>query len=105
MLVPGVRQTRSTESSKTPTSSGSTARTCEHIAFGRGIHTCGRPAGPGRAHVTVNRCWPIVGTSRSDDVHHGSAGDRQYRYEPSLPAARSDPHITLSPPPTETGDP
>ena len=71
----------------------------EHIAFGRGIHTCaGAPLARVEAHVTVNRLLARVRDIAIDDVHHGSAGDRQYRYEPTfLLRGLQDLHITFTP--------
>ena len=71
----------------------------EHIAFGRGIHTCaGAPLARVEAQVTLNRLLARVADIAIDDIQHGPAGDRHYRYEPTfLLRGLSDLHITFSP--------
>ncbi|HRD12215.1 MAG TPA: cytochrome P450 [Mycobacterium sp.] len=71
----------------------------EHIAFGRGIHTCaGAPLARVEAQVTLSRLLARVGDIAIDDNQHGPAGDRHYRYEPTfLLRGLSDLHITFSP--------
>ena len=70
----------------------------EHIAFGRGIHTCaGAPLARVEAQVTVNRMLARMGDIAIDEAHHGAAGDRTYRYEPTfLLRGLSDLHITYA---------
>ena len=71
----------------------------EHIAFGRGIHTCaGAPLARVEAQVTLSRLLARVGDIAIDDNQHGPAGDRHYRYEPTfLLRGLSDLHITFTP--------
>ena len=71
----------------------------EHIAFGRGIHTCaGAPLARVEAQVTLSRLLARVADIAIDDIRHGPAGDRHYRYEPTfLLRGLSDLHITFSP--------
>lgn len=71
----------------------------EHIAFGRGIHTCaGAPLARVEAQVTLSRLLARVADIAIDDIQHGPAGDRHYRYEPTfLLRGLSDLHITFSP--------
>ena len=71
----------------------------EHIAFGRGIHTCvGAPLARVEAQVTVNRMLARMRDIAIDESHHGAPGDRTYRYEPTfLLRGLSDLHITYTP--------
>ncbi len=71
----------------------------EHIAFGRGIHTCaGAPLARVEAQVTLNRLLARMRDIAIDDAQHGPAGDRQYRYEPTfLLRGLRDLHITFTP--------
>ncbi len=71
----------------------------EHIAFGRGIHTCaGAPLARVEAQVTVNRMLARMRDIAIDQTQHGAAGDRTYRYEPTfLLRGLSDLHITFAP--------
>lgn len=70
----------------------------EHIAFGRGIHTCaGAPLARVEAQVTVNRMLARMRDIAIDESHHGVAGDRSYRYEPTfLLRGLQDLHITYT---------
>lgn len=71
----------------------------EHIAFGRGIHTCaGAPLARVEAQVTVSRLLDRMRDIAIDEDHHGPAGDRHYRYEPTfLLRGLSDLNITFTP--------
>lgn len=57
----------------------------EHVAFGRGIHTCpGAPLARAEGVVSLERIL-----SRLDDIgiseeHHGPPGDRRYSFDPSF---------------------
>jgi cytochrome P450 len=54
----------------------------EHIAFGRGIHTCaGAPLARVEARVTFSRLLERMGDITIDEAKHGSAAERHYRYE------------------------
>ena len=70
----------------------------EHIAFGRGIHTCaGAPLARVEAQVTVNRMLARMSDIAIDPAHHGADGDRTYRYEPTfLLRGLSDLYITFT---------
>lgn len=71
----------------------------EHIAFGRGIHTCvGAPLARVEAQVTLNRMLTRMADIAIDGARHGPAGDRTYRYEPTfLLRGLSDLYITFKP--------
>ncbi|WP_280399788.1 cytochrome P450 [Nocardia carnea] len=57
----------------------------EHIAFGRGIHTCaGAPLARIEGQVTLNRLLDRVTDIAIDDTAHGPATDRNYSYEPTF---------------------
>lgn len=56
----------------------------EHIAFGRGIHSCpGGPLARVEARVTLERLLRRTGDVRIDDVAHGPVGARRFDYEPT----------------------
>ncbi len=57
----------------------------EHIAFGRGIHTCaGAPLARVEGVITVNRMLDRMRDITISEAKHGAAEDRQYRYEPTF---------------------
>ena len=57
----------------------------EHIAFGRGIHTCaGAPLARVEGVITVNRMLDRMRDITISEAKHGSAGDRRYSYEPTF---------------------
>ncbi|WP_040825379.1 cytochrome P450 [Nocardia jiangxiensis] len=57
----------------------------EHIAFGRGIHTCaGAPLARAEGQVTLNRMLDRLRDITIDDGVHGPAEQRSYRYEPTF---------------------
>ena len=57
----------------------------EHIAFGRGIHTCaGAPLARAEGQVTLNRMLDRLRDITIDDAVHGPAEQRSYRYEPTF---------------------
>src|SRR3954465_9712677 len=57
----------------------------EHIAFGRGIHTCaGAPLARVEGKVTVNRLLDRTSELTVSGAKHGPVGDRQYRYDPTF---------------------
>lgn len=56
----------------------------EHVAFGRGIHACaGAPLARAEARVTLERLFDRTKEFRLSEQHHGPAGARRFRYEPS----------------------
>lgn len=57
----------------------------EHIAFGRGIHTCaGAPLARVEGQITVRRLLDRMRNIRIDDTVHGTVDDRRYSYEPTF---------------------
>jgi cytochrome P450 len=54
----------------------------EHIAFGRGIHTCaGAPLARVEGQVTINRLLDRTRDIRISEAKHGLPPNREYRYE------------------------
>lgn len=57
----------------------------EHIAFGRGIHTCaGAPLARVEGQITVRRMLDRMSDIRIDESVHGPADRRGYTYEPTF---------------------
>lgn len=57
----------------------------EHIAFGRGIHTCaGAPLARVEGQITVNRLLDRTRDIRVSEAKHGLPPNREYRYEPTF---------------------
>lgn len=57
----------------------------EHIAFGRGIHTCaGAPLARVEGRVTINRLLDRTRDIRISEAKHGAPGHRTYGYEPTF---------------------
>ncbi len=57
----------------------------EHIAFGRGIHTCaGAPLARVEGQITVRRLLDRMRDITIDESVHGPAGARNYTYEPTF---------------------
>lgn len=57
----------------------------EHIAFGRGIHTCaGAPLARVEGVITINRMLDRMRDITISQAKHGGGEDRQYRYEPTF---------------------
>lgn len=56
----------------------------EHIAFGRGVHSCpGAPLARVEGRVSLERMLDRMGEITIDEDVHGPAGDRRYSYEPT----------------------
>lgn len=56
----------------------------EHIAFGRGIHSCpGAPLVRADGRVTLERMLDRLCDIRISEAHHGPPGRRLYRYTPT----------------------
>lgn len=73
----------------------------EHMAFGRGVHSCpGGPLARVEGRVSIERILDRMLDIRIDAEHHGPAGDRTYRYEPTfILRGLSDLHLTFTPNP------
>ena len=57
----------------------------EHIAFGRGIHTCaGAPLARVEGQITVRRLLDRLSDIQIDEDAHGPANQRHYLYEPTF---------------------
>ncbi|BBY13548.1 cytochrome P450 [Mycobacterium marseillense] len=57
----------------------------EHIAFGRGIHTCaGAPLARVEGQITINRILDRTRDFTISEAKHGSVRGRQYQYEPTF---------------------
>ncbi|PRC48105.1 cytochrome P450, partial [Mycobacterium sp. ITM-2017-0098] len=57
----------------------------EHIAFGRGIHTCaGAPLARVEGQITVRRLLDRMSDIRIDEAVHGPAGARTFAYDPTF---------------------
>ncbi|HKT00891.1 MAG TPA: cytochrome P450 [Rugosimonospora sp.] len=71
----------------------------EHLAFGRGIHTCpGSPLARAEGRITMNRFLDRMADIQIDESKHGPAGDRRYTYDPTfIMRGLSDLHITYRP--------
>jgi len=56
----------------------------EHLAFGRGSHTCaGAPLARAETRLSLDLLLNRFGSIHVDDVYHGTAGARVFRYENS----------------------
>ncbi len=57
----------------------------EHIAFGRGIHTCaGAPLARVEGHVTINRLLDRTREITINETEHGTPDNRRYGYTPTF---------------------
>lgn len=57
----------------------------EHLAFGRGAHTCaGAPLARAEVQVLLDRLLEHTSAITLSEAHHGKAGARQIAYEPSF---------------------
>ena len=55
-----------------------------HIAFGRGVHSCpGGPLARAEGRVSLERILDRMRDIRLSEEHHGPAGARRFRYEPT----------------------
>ncbi len=71
----------------------------EHLAFGRGAHTCiGAPLARREVAVSIERLLARMGNIRLSEAHHGPEGDRRYFYEPTyILRAMSALHLEFDP--------
>jgi cytochrome P450 len=57
----------------------------EHIAFGRGVHSCpGGPLARVEGRVSIERILDRMSDITIDEEKHGPAGNRSYTYEPTF---------------------
>jgi cytochrome P450 len=55
-----------------------------HVAFGRGVHSCpGGPLARAEGRVSLERILDRMRDIRLSEEHHGPAGARRFRYEPT----------------------
>ncbi|MBU9762531.1 cytochrome P450 [Mycobacterium sp. TNTM28] len=71
----------------------------QHIAFGRGIHSCiGAPLARAEAKVVIQRLLASTSAIQIDEAHHGAADARRYDYVPTyILRGLTDLHVTLAP--------
>lgn len=71
----------------------------EHIAFGRGIHTCaGAPLARVEGHATINRLLDRTHDITISRAEHGPPANRRYAYTPTfLLRGLSAMHIEFTP--------
>lgn len=56
----------------------------EHLAFGRGAHTCiGNPLARAEVRVLFDRFFEHTGDLKISEKEHGPTGDRRFDHEPS----------------------
>jgi cytochrome P450 len=70
----------------------------EHVAFGRGAHSCpGGPLARAEGRVTVERFLDRTTDISISEAHHGPAGKRHFRYDPTfIVRGLSDLHLSLT---------
>jgi cytochrome P450 len=71
----------------------------EHVAFGRGAHTCiGAPLARREVAVSIERLLARMGNIRLSEAHHGPEGARHFHYEPTyILRAMHDLHLEFDP--------
>ena len=71
----------------------------EHLAFGRGAHTCiGAPLARREVAVSIERLLARMGNIRLSEAHHGPESDRRYFYEPTyILRAMRELHLEFDP--------
>jgi cytochrome P450 len=71
----------------------------EHIAFGRGVHSCpGGPLARAEGRVTIERFLDRTATLTVSAEHHGPAGARTFRHDPTyIIRGLTDLHLEFSP--------
>ena len=71
----------------------------EHVAFGRGIHTCaGAPLARVEGQITLNRLLDRMHDIAITEAKHGPPANRQYRYAPTfLLRGLTELHIEFTP--------
>jgi cytochrome P450 len=57
----------------------------QHLAFGRGVHTCpGAPLARAEGRVSIERILARTRNIRLSEAHHGPKGARHFDYQPAL---------------------
>jgi cytochrome P450 len=71
----------------------------QHLAFGRGIHTCpGSPLARAEGRITIERLLRRTRNIRLSEAHHGPAADRRFSYQPTwMLRAMEELHIEFDP--------
>jgi cytochrome P450 len=71
----------------------------EHLAFGRGAHTCaGAPLARAEVTVLLDRLLEHTSAFTLSEAHHGPSGARTVRYEPSyIIRGLADLHVQFTP--------
>ncbi|MET0587731.1 MAG: cytochrome P450 [Novosphingobium sp.] len=71
----------------------------EHLAFGRGAHTCiGAPLARREVAISIERLLSRMGNIRLSEEHHGPESDRRYFYEPTyILRAMRELHLEFDP--------
>jgi cytochrome P450 len=71
----------------------------EHLAFGRGAHTCiGAPLARAEVRVMLDRLLDKTARITLSEVHHGAPGSRRLDYEPSyIVRGLEHLHVDLAP--------
>jgi len=71
----------------------------EHLAFGRGAHTCiGAPLARREVTISIERLLSRMGNIRLSEAHHGPENDRRYFYEPTyILRAMRELHLEFDP--------
>ena len=71
----------------------------QHIAFGRGVHTCpGAPLARAEARVSLERLLDRLGDIEISEAVHGPADARRYRYAPTyILRGLAELHIEFTP--------
>ncbi|MDH6247745.1 cytochrome P450 [Mycobacterium sp. OTB74] len=70
----------------------------EHIAFGRGVHSCpGGPLARAEGRVTIERFLDRTTSLTLSDEHHGPTGARRFRHDPTyIIRGLSDLHLEFT---------
>jgi cytochrome P450 len=71
----------------------------EHVAFGRGIHSCpGAPLARAEGRISLERILQRTRNIRLSAAHHGPPGNHRYEYEPTwMLRAMEQLHIEFDP--------
>ena len=74
-------------------------RVKEHLAFGRGAHTCiGNPLARAEIRVILNKLFDLTSDIALSEKHHGPAGNRTFSYEPTyIIRGLENLHLVLKP--------